>query len=163
MMKQKFAFEFDEKSGKLTISELAESDPGTFLPLHFEEYDLEELKAVLDKGQDAVMETVRRKNFFPPGFLTSRLYTSLVDFINQDGWEKLMMEYDDVEALDCLVDSEGVETDPDEEDDEDDDDVGLDGLLTSDDEDLSEDDIKEIDSDDDTPRFKVDNDSEEEN
>ena len=43
IMKQKFEFEFVEKSGKLKISELAESDPGTFLPLHFEEYDLEEI------------------------------------------------------------------------------------------------------------------------
>jgi hypothetical protein len=130
--------------------------------LHFEEYDLEELKALVEKGQDAVMEAMRRKNFFPPGFLASKLYAALVDFINQDGWAKLVIDYDDVEALDCLVDSEGVETDPDDEDD-DDDDVGLDGLLSSSDDDLSEDDIKEIDSDDDTPRFKVDNDSEQEN
>ena len=162
-MKQKFAFEFDEKNGKLKISELSESDPGTFLLLHFEEYELEEVKALVVKGQEAVMEMVRRKNFFPPGFLASKIYSSLVDFINQDGWAKLVMDYDDVEALDCLVDSEGVETDPDDFEDDDDDDVGLDGLLTSDDEDLSEDDIKEIDSDDDTPRFQVDDDSEQEN
>ena len=162
-MKQKFTFEFDEKNGKLTISELAESDPGTFMPLHFEEYDLEELKALVDKGQDAVLEIMRRKNFFPPGFLASKLYTSLVEFINQDGWEKLVLDYDDTEALDCLVDSEGVEIDPDDFEDEEDEDVDLDGLLTSDDEDLSEDDIKEIDSDDDTPKFQVDDESEQEN
>ena len=153
-MKQKFTFEVDAKKGRLKISESAESDPGTFVPLHFEEYDLESLKAVLGKGQDALMEVVRRKNFFPPNIVATKLFIALAGFLTDDNEETLVVDYDDTETLEGL---EGLET---EEDDED---VDLDGLLTSDDEDLSEDDIKEIDSDDDTPRFQVDDDSEQEN
>ncbi|ACN16239.1 hypothetical protein HRM2_31560 [Desulforapulum autotrophicum HRM2] len=153
-MKQKFAFEIDAKKGRLKISESAESDPGTFVPLHFEEYDVEALKSVLGKGQAAMMEMVRRKNFFPPNILATKLFAALSGYLEEGNEEVLVVDFDDTETLEGL---EGLEI---EEEDED---VDLDGLLTSDDEDLSEDDIKEIDSDDDTPKFHIDDDSEQEN
>ena len=154
-MRQKFTFEIDAKKNILTISESAESDPGTFLPLHFEQYDIEELKMALQKGHNALMELVRRKNFFPPNVLAVKLFNALSNFLTDGVEEKLVVDYDDTETLEPL---EGLEAEEEEEED-----VDLDGLLTSDDEDLSEDDIKEIDSDDDTPRFQIDDDSEQEN
>lgn len=155
-MKQKFTFEINAKKDRLTISESAESDPGTFLPLHFEEYDIEEMKKALQKGHNSLMEVVRRKNFFPPNVLAVKLFNALDGFLTDGVEEKLVVDYDDTETLESV---EGLDLELEDEDEE----VDLDGLLTTDDEDLSEDDIKEIDSDDDTPKFQIDDDSEQEN
>ncbi|MCP4116451.1 MAG: hypothetical protein GY737_13775 [Desulfobacteraceae bacterium] len=151
-MKQKFTFEIDEKKGRLTLSESAEADPGTFLKLHFEEYVLEEMKEAAAKGPDAFIEILRRKNLFPSYALAEKLFEAFGSFV-ADGGEKFVMDYDDIDTFPSLEEEEA----------EDDEDVELDELLTTDDNDLSEDDIKEIDSEDDTPKFRVDDNSEQEN
>ncbi|MBI9093036.1 MAG: hypothetical protein JEZ12_27810 [Desulfobacterium sp.] len=151
-MRQKFTFEIDAKKGKLTLSESAEADPGTFLKLHFEEYDLEEMKAVAVKGQDAFIEILRRKNLFPSLFLAEKLFGAFTSLIAEGG-EKLVMDYDDIDSFPSLEVAEAEE----------DEDVELDKLLSTDDNDLSEDDIKEIDPEDDTPKFQIDKNSEQEN
>ncbi len=151
-MRQKFTFEIDAKKGRLTLSESAEADPGTFLKLHFEEYDLEEMKDVAAKGKDAFIEILRRKNLFPSLFLAERLFDAFSSLIKEGG-EKLVMDYDDIDSFPS----------PEAAEEEEDEDVELDTLLSTDDNDLSEDDIKEIDSEDDTPKFRVDDNSEQEN
>ena len=153
-MRQKFTFEIDAKKGRLTLSEAAEADPGTFLRLHFEEYDLDEMKGAAAKGKDTFIEILRRKNLFPSLFLAEKLSDAFSSFIKEGG-EKLVMDYDDVDSFPSLEV-------PEEEEDEDED-VELDKLLTTEDSDLSEDDIKEIDPEDDTPKFRVDDNSEQEN
>lgn len=151
-MKQKFTFEIDDKKGRLTLSESAEADPGTFLKLHYEEYDLVEAKEAAAKGQDAFIEILRRKNLFPSYLLAEKLFEAFGSFIAEGG-EKFVMDYDDVDTFPS----------PEVEGEEDDEDVELDELLATDDNDLSEDDIKEIDSEDDTPKFRIDDNSEQEN
>jgi hypothetical protein len=151
-MRQKFTFEIDAKKGRLTLSESAEADPGTFLKLHFEEYDLDEMKEAAAKGKDTFIEILRRKNLFPSLFLAERLSDAFDSFIKEGG-EKFVMEYDDIDSFPSL---EVIE----EEEEED---VALDKLLATEDSDLSEDDIKEIDPEDDTPKFRVDDNSEQEN
>lgn len=151
-MRQKFTFEIDAKKGRLTLSESAEADPGTFLKLHFEEYGLDEMKEAAAKGKDTFIEILRRKNLFPSLFLAEKLFGAFGSLIAEGG-EKLVMDYDDI---DSFPSPEAAEAEEDE-------DVELDELLSTDDSDLSEDDIKEIDSDDDTPKFRVDDNSEQEN
>jgi hypothetical protein len=152
-MRQKFTFEIDAKKGRLTLSESAEADPGTFLKLHFEEYDLDEMKDAAAKGKDAFIEILRRKNLFPSLFLAGKLSDAFASLIKEGG-EKLVMDYDDVDSFPSLESAE---------EEEEDEDVELEKLLTTDDNDLSEDDIKEIDPEDDTPKFRVDDNSEQEN
>jgi len=156
-MKQKFIFETNAKKDRLTLTESAETDPGIFLTLHSEEYDFEALKAAASRGLDPFLSLLRRKNLFPPSSVAGKLFTSFSDFIAQESEETLVVDYDDTETL---PEMEGIIMMMDEEDD---DEVALNQLLKSSDEDLSEDDIKEIDSDDDTPRFRIDDDSEQEN
>jgi len=158
-MKQKFTFETDAKKDRLTLTESAETDPGVFLILHSEEYDFEALKAAVSRGLDPFLSLLRRKNLFPPSSVAGKLFTSFSDFIVQESEDKLVVDYDDTEALPEMDGIMMIMADEDEDDEE----VELDQLLTSSDEDLSEDDIKEIDSDDDTPRFRIDDDSEQEN
>ncbi len=151
-MRQKFTFEIDAKKGKLTLSESAEADPGTFLKLHFEEYDLDEMKELAAKGKDSFIGILRRKNLFPSLFLAEKLFDAFSSLIAEGG-EKLVMDYDDIDSFPS----------PESAEEEEDENVELDELLTTEDSDLSEDDIKEIDPEDDTPKFQIDNNSEQEN
>ena len=63
-MKQKFTFVVDDKKEKITLREAAESDPGSFLVVHEEQYDYAELQEAVAAGQDRFMDTLRRKKPF---------------------------------------------------------------------------------------------------
>ncbi|MFH1155916.1 MAG: hypothetical protein V1793_19065 [Pseudomonadota bacterium] len=157
-MKQKFTFEIDRSRGILSLSESGETDPGTFVDVHKEEYPLEEIKTALGSGRDIFIEKLRRRNLFPPLDLAVRLFESLKEFMAQGEGDRLVVDYQDTDSMSSV----GFRLDEEEEDEED---VGLeiDDLLKDSVEDLTEDDIKEIDSDDDTLRYLPDDDSELEN
>ena len=154
-MKQKFTFIIDEKNETITLQEAGEADPGAFLTVHEEPYDYNDLKNALEGGQDLFIETLRRKNLFPPFDLSVKLYEGLAAFLHEGQGDKLVIDYEDVEAI--PNEDEELEEVEDADVDE------LESLLKDETEDLTEDDIKEIDGDDDTPRFQLDNNSEHEN
>lgn len=160
-MKQKFTFKIDQSEGTLKLSEAAEADPGTFVPVHSEIYNLEEMKEAAEKGQSYFIEKMRRRNLFPPFDLAVKLFEAAKEMLSQDSTDTCLVEYEDIEGL-PLMDSEAIDFAGLDDDDED---AEIEDLLKddSDSDDLSEDDIKEIDSDDDTPRFLPDDDSEHEN
>ena len=148
-MRQKIRFEKNIKDGVLTILESSEVDPGIVRPLHEEDYNLEEAVKASSEGLKPFMQLIRRRSFFPTADLIEKLYESSKAFFkNAD--EKLIIEYDDSEAF------------PEGEEFQLDDDVELDKILEADGE-TSEDEIKEIDSGDDTPRFTPEDTSEHEN
>ncbi|SLM29325.1 conserved hypothetical protein [Desulfamplus magnetovallimortis] len=163
-MKQKFTFEVDNIKGIVTLTEAEEMDLGSFANLHQESYSLEEMKNVAQAGQAVFIEYMRRRNLFPPNDLAIKLFLAAEKMFQEETPEKTVVEYEDIEALplmdDTRMDFAGMDGDDEEEDDED---VEIGELLKDDPDDLSEDDIKEIDSDDDTPRFMPDDDSEHEN
>jgi hypothetical protein len=149
-MKQKIRFEKNIKDGILTILESSEVDPGVVLLLHEEEYSLEELTQASKEGLDPFLAQVRRRSFFPARDMGVKLFEGSVAFFKDGAEEKLILEYDDIEAF------------PGEEEFVLDDDVELDALLEEDG-DTKEDEMKEIDSEDDTPQFKPEDTSEHEN
>ena len=155
-MRQTFKFETDPKKGLVILSESAEGEPGYFMPVAREEYDLEEMKTAAEQGKEVFIEKMRRINFFPPFDLACKIFDAAEGFFAGGMEDKLVVEYDDVESFPNL---EEVIVEEEEEY------VELDDLLKDEktSEDLSEDDIKEIDSDDDTPKFQPDDDSEHEN
>lgn len=151
-MRRKFRIEKDEKNNSLIIMESGEVDPGDYLALHEEKYALDEIKKALESGIQAFTEAVRRRNLFPTSDLCGKLYDNIKPFLSDDSEDKIVLDYDDAEAL------------PAEEDDEfgeEEENVELDELL-GEDNGLGEDEIKEIDGDDDTPKFQPDDDSEHE-
>ncbi|MEA1967093.1 MAG: hypothetical protein U9N77_02585 [Thermodesulfobacteriota bacterium] len=156
-MRQKFTFEIDAKKSIFILSEAGEGEPGFFVPVYHEEYDLEEMRKAAALGRDFFIEKMRGKNFFPPFDLSCKLFEAAKGFFSDEPEEKLVVEYSDVESFPPL--------DEENEDDDEDDDVELDDLLKEEkeNEDLSEDDIKEIDTDDDTPKFQPEDNSEHEN
>ncbi len=153
-MKQKFRFETDNENDILTLFELAESDPGTFAPVHNEKYSLKEIKDIVEnEGKDAFIAKLRRKNLFPPLDLASKLFDEVEAFFVRGTDKQLVVEYNDVESFPVLeeeIEDEIVDLDEI---------VEVDKLL-DDDGSVSEDEIKEIDADDDTPKFKMEDNSE---
>ncbi|WDP92634.1 MAG: hypothetical protein HUN04_24100 [Desulfobacter sp.] len=150
-MKQKIRFEKNTKDGILTVMESSEVDPGVVQPLIEEEYDLKEMAQAVEDGIDAFLAALRRRSFFPTRDLCEKLFENVTDFFTDPEAEKVVVEYNDTEAF------------PGEEDFHlEDDDVELDALLEEDG-DTKEDEMKEIDSDDDTPTFTPEDTSEHEN
>jgi hypothetical protein len=150
-MKQKIRFEKNVKDGKLTVLESSEVDPGVMMPLHEETYDLAEMTAAAREGLEPFAEMLRRRTFYPTQDLCVKLFEETVDFFTDESQDKVIVEYQDAETL------------PDEEEFQlEDDDVELDALLDEDG-DSKEDEIKEIDDEDDTPRFTPEDTSEHEN
>ncbi|MBF0210766.1 MAG: hypothetical protein HQK68_07785 [Desulfamplus sp.] len=156
-MKQKFIFKIDKAENILKLSEAAEADAGTFIHVHQESYDLQEMIKAAQHGQSSFIEKMRRRNLFPPFDLAVKLFEAARDMFN-DGSEETTVEYEDIDGLPLSDEAIHYAHLTDDEDD-----VEIDELLKDDPDDLSEDDIKEIDSDDDTPRFETDDDSELEN
>ncbi len=150
-MKQKIRFEKNIKDGILTVMESSEVDPGVVQLLLEEEYDLGEMAEASKAGMDAFIAALRRRSFFPARDLSEKLFNTTADFFTDPEAEKLVVEYNDTEAF------------PGEEDFHlEDDDVELDALLEEDG-DSKEDEMKEIDSDDDRPKFTPEDTSEHEN
>ncbi|MCP4723017.1 MAG: hypothetical protein GY860_26490 [Desulfobacteraceae bacterium] len=150
-MKQKIRFEKNIKEGILTILEYSEVDPGVVMLLHEEEYSLAEMIQASKEGVDAFLAQFRRRSFFPAKDMAVKLFEGSVAFFKDGAEEKLIIEYNDIEAF------------PGEEEFVlEDDDVELDTLLEEDG-DTKEDEMKEIDSEDDTPKFTPEDTSEHEN
>jgi hypothetical protein len=150
-MKQKIRFEKNIKAGKVVILESSEVDPGVVILLHEEEYDLKEMVKASKQGVRAFSQFIRRQTLFPTSYLCNKLFENTIEFFKNKAQEKIIIEYDDVEAF------------PKEEEFRlEDEDVEIDKIL-EDDGDTKEDEMKEIDSEDDTPKFKPEDISEHEN
>ena len=150
-MKQKIRFEKNIKAGKVVILESSEVDPGVVILLHEEEYKLEEMIKASEQGVQAFSQFIRRRSLFPTSYLCNKLFENTIEFFKDKAQKKIIIEYDDVEAF------------PKEEEFQlEDEDVEIDKIL-EDDGDTKEDEIKEIDPEDDTPKFKPEDISEHEN
>jgi len=150
-MKQKVRFEKNIKDGILTILESSEVDPGVVMLLHEEEYNLEEMIQASEQGCEEFITLMRRRSFFPARDMAEKLFQKTTSFFTDKAEEKLIVEYNDIEAF------------PSEEEFHlEDDDVELDAILEEDG-DTKEDEMKEIDSEDDTPKFTPEDTSEHEN
>lgn len=150
-MRQKIRFEKNIKEGKLTILESSEVDPGIVMPLLEEEYDLEKMAKASGESLKSFTQLLRRRSFFPTSDLCAKLYENTLDFFKNKTEEIIVIEYDDAESF------------PKEEKFQlEDEDVELDKILEEDGE-TSEDEIKEIDTEDDSISYTPEDISEHEN
>ncbi len=149
-MRQTIRFEKNVKKNSLTIFESSEVDPGVVIKLLEEEYNLDEMVQASKKGYQVFTQALRKKSFFPTSDCCAKLFDSSIAFFKKKKEIELVIEYDDIEAF------------PGEEEFQMDDDVEIDKIL-EDDGDTKEDEMKEIDSEDDTPKFTPEDTSEHEN
>ena len=148
-MRQTIRFEKNVKKNSLTIFESSEVDPGVVIKLLEEEYNLDEMVQASKKGYQVFTQVLRKKSFFPTSDCCAKLFDNSKDFFKKKKEIELVIEYDDIEAFpgeeEFLMD-----------------DVEIDKIL-EDDGDTKEDEMKEIDSEDDTPKFTPEDTSEHEN
>ena len=150
-MRQKIRFEKNVKTGKVIILESSEVDPSVVLLLHEEEYSLEEMIKASAGGVLPFSTLMRKRSFFPTSDLCNKLFENTIDFFKNDAETKIIIDYNDIEAF------------PKEEKFQlEDEDVEIDKILEEDGE-TSQNEIKEIDSEDDTPKFTPEDTSEHEN
>ena len=149
-MRQKIRFEKNVKKNSLTIFESSEVDPGVVIKLLEEEYNLDEMVQASKKGYQVFTQALRKKSFFPTSDCCAKLFDNSIEFFKKKKEIELVVEYDDIEAF------------PGEEEFLMEDDVEIDKIL-EDDGDTKEDEMKEIDSEEDTPKFTPEDTSEHEN
>lgn len=150
-MKQKIRFEKNIKDNILTVLESAEVDPGVVLPLHEEDYDLEAVSLACKEGLMPFLAVFRRRSFFPTRDLSEKLFENATIFLADAESDKMEIKFNDMDTLpgeeDFKLEEEEVEIE----------------TLLDEDGDTKEDEIKEIDSEDDTPTFTPEDTSEHEN
>ncbi|MCP4671892.1 MAG: hypothetical protein GY857_11365 [Desulfobacula sp.] len=149
-MRQTIRFEKNVKKNSVTVFESSEVEPGVVILLLEQDYDLKVLAQASKQDYQSFTQAIRKKSFFPTSDCCAKLFDLSKDFFKNKNEEKLEVEYDDIEAF------------PNEDEFLIDDDVELDKIL-EDDGDTKEDEMKEIDSEDDTPKFKPEDISEHEN
>ena len=149
-MRQKIRFEKNVKKNSLTFFESSEVDPGVVIKLLEEEYNLDEMVQASKKGYKVFTQALRKKSFFPTSDCCAKLFDNSMEFFKKKKEIELVIEYDDIEAF------------PGEEEFLMDDDVEIEKIL-EDDGDTKENEMKEIDSEDDTPKFTPEDTSEHEN
>ena len=133
-MKQKYTIsKNDEKTG-IIIREFAELDKEIFSFLCEETFGDETVKSAIEKGQDALIQTLRTQNLFPLGIYAKEIAAAV----------KKMYESGDDQPIELLFDDSDLLTKQEDKqqplDDVEDDDVGIDDLL---DEDVPEEDFDE--------------------
>ena len=133
-MKQKYTIlKNDEKTGVI-IREFAELDKEIFSFLCEETFEDETVKSAIEKGQEALIQTLRTQNLFPLGIYAKEIAAVVTK----------MYETGDDQPVELLFDDSDLLTKAEEKslpiDDIEDDDVGIDDLL---DEDVPEEDFDE--------------------
>lgn len=146
-MRYKFTFEKNAKQDILNVSEAGQID-NNFVVMYEGASSLKEIQKASKVGEEEFFTKLRRKNFFPSTPIMTKLYESTIEFFADKSQDKIVIDYEDAETLAQEVEEEVEE-------------VNVNGLL-ADDDDTSEDAIKEIDTEDDTPKFKPEDNSESE-
>lgn len=135
-MKQKYIIsKNDEKTGIL-IKEFAELDKEIFSFLCEETFEDQIVKSAIEKGQEALMQTLRTQNLYPVGIYAKEIAAAVTRMYESGDDQPVELLFDDVDLL------TKAEEKPLPLDDIEDEDVGIDDLL---DEDVSDEDFDEKD------------------
>ena len=135
-MKQKYAIlKNDEKTG-IIIREFAELDKEIFSFLCEEKFEDETVKSAIEKGQDALIQTLRTQNLFPLGIYAKEIAAAVKKMYESGDDQPVELLFDDT---DLLTKTKGEEK-PLPLDEIEDEAVGIDDLL---DEDVPEEDFDE--------------------
>lgn len=133
-MKQKYTIlKNDEKTG-IIIREFAELDKEIFSFLCEETFDDKTVKSAIEKGQDALIQTLRTQNLFPLGIYAKEIAEAVKKIYESGEDQPVELLFNDIDLL------AKEEEKPLPVDDIEDEDVGIDDLL---DEDVPEEDFDE--------------------
>ena len=135
-MKQKYTIlKNDEKTG-IIIREFGELDKEIFSFLCEESFEDETVKSAIEKGQDALIQTLRTQNLFPLGIYAKEIAAAVKKMYESGDDQPVELLFNDI---DLLTKTKGEEK-PLPLDEIDEEAVGIDDLL---DEDVPEEDFDE--------------------
>ena len=124
-MRQQYVIEIREKK-ELFIHEFAELDKDIMSLLCEETYKMEEIEAAIEKGKDALIDTIRTKNMYPIGLYADKIADSIIEFFEIPGETQKTLFFDDSDLL------TKISKNPDPEEDIEEDGVDLDDILEDD-------------------------------
>lgn len=126
-MKQKYAIIRDDDQNMLIVREYAELDKEMMSLLCEESYSQDTISAAVQEGHQAVIDTLRTNNMYPPTVFADPIAKAIEELFSQDGNMSAELFFDDKELF--IKEVEEVIEDP-EEDVKDD--VDVDELLDDD-------------------------------
>ena len=135
-MKQKYVVLLDGENGRLAIQEYAELDKEMLSLLCEESYDAERIKAAMEKSRNALIQSLRTHNMYPPGQYTERIADAIVEMFQPGANTSAELFFEERELFEPLN-----EEPIDDDDDDDDDGMGVDDLLDDDIDDDIDDDV----------------------
>ena len=137
-MKQKFAIIKDDDQQNILVREYAELDKEMMSLLCEETYPIEALKTAVATGPQAVVNTLRTNNMYPPTVFAQAIAEAVEGLLGEDGNASAELFFDDKELFNLDADQKPI-VEEEEEELESDEEVEVDELLEDDYEDDYED------------------------
>ena len=122
-MKQKYVVLLDNEIGKLSIQEYAELDKEMLSLLCEETYDVNAVKAAMEKDRNALIQALRTNNMYPPGVYTDRIANAIVDMFQPGANASAELFFEERDMFDPVEEEEANDSDDDDKQDMDVDDL----------------------------------------
>jgi hypothetical protein len=123
-MKQKYAILRDDEQKTLVLREYAELDKEMMSLLCEETYPQEKIEAALKEGQQAVINTIRTNNMYPPVMFANAIAEAIGGILADGGNPSAELFFDDKDLF-----NQNIVLPPEETEEDVDEDVDVDTLL----------------------------------
>ena len=98
-MKQKYEIVRDDEKNQLVLREHAELDKDMMSLLCEQTYTQADLEEAIRNGPQALMNVLRTKNMYPPGYYIERIAAAIVEITGQGDKTSAELVFDDLEFL----------------------------------------------------------------
>ena len=98
-MKQKYEIVRDDEKNQLVLREHAELDKDMMSLLCEQTYTQADVEEAIRNGPQALMNVLRTKNMYPPGYYIERIAAAIVEITGQGDKTSAELVFDDLEFL----------------------------------------------------------------
>ncbi len=98
-MKQKYEIVRDDEKNQLVLREHAELDKDIMSLLCEQTYAQADVEEAIKNGPQALMNVLRTKNMYPPGYYLERIAAAIVEITGQGDKTSAELVFDDLEFL----------------------------------------------------------------
>jgi hypothetical protein len=98
-MKQKYTILKNDKKTAIIIREFAELDKEIFSFLCEETFEDETVKSAIEKGQDALIQTLRTQNLFPLGIYAEKIAETVTKMYESGDDQPVELLFNDIDLL----------------------------------------------------------------
>jgi hypothetical protein len=98
-MKQKYIILKNDEKTAIIIREFAELDKEIFSFLCEETFEDKTVKSAIEKGQDALIKTLRTQNLFPLGIYSEKIAEAVTKIYESDDDQPVELIFNDIDLL----------------------------------------------------------------